>query len=340
MAPLLLAVATLAVALVVAEAMLAWLHPVRYRKPTARGFDQQWRSLLHRPSAIPGLHYELAPERVGEARGATIVTNRHGMRDDPPMPDDTPGLFRIAVLGDSFTFGYGVEAAEAYPSILERLLRDRPPDDACRYDVLNFGVSGYSTRDEALVLRHKAMAFHPRQVIVGYFLNDPQIEPIQPLQTHFAPVHWWQRFHLTRLASQVKNLWDRKRIANGSFYDYLHAVGRKNWQSVEAAFADMADAAGPDVPVLIVIFPEVPNEGWRAYRYGHLHEQVARSARAAGHGVLDLLDVMRAHDPGDLRLSPTDEHLTPYAHRLVAEAIFDRLFEQGLPCAAPEPPEG
>ena len=45
---------------------------------------------------------------------------------------------RIAFLGDSITAGYGVAAAEAFPAVVEALLRERGQD----VEAINAGVSG------------------------------------------------------------------------------------------------------------------------------------------------------------------------------------------------------
>ena len=51
--------------------------------------------------------------------------------------------------------------------------------------MLNFGVSGYSSRDEALVFKHKVVDWDLDLLIVQYFFNDPEIDPVQPLQAFF-----------------------------------------------------------------------------------------------------------------------------------------------------------
>ncbi|HEX6984910.1 MAG TPA: GDSL-type esterase/lipase family protein, partial [Planctomycetaceae bacterium] len=52
-------------------------------------------------------------------------------------PADQDGPIRVACVGDSITFGSGVEERErnSYPAVLGRLLGER-------YEVRNFGVSG------------------------------------------------------------------------------------------------------------------------------------------------------------------------------------------------------
>ncbi|MHC4092428.1 MAG: hypothetical protein ACYSVY_19510, partial [Planctomycetota bacterium] len=123
--------------LVAIELLLHSFHPIDYRRPPERVPDDAWRELVHRRSAVPGLTYELAPDRQAHAYGASVRTNSHGMRDHEPLPQREERLDRIVILGDSYTFGMGVAVDAAYPALLEkRLNRDRQDR---RTDVLNFG---------------------------------------------------------------------------------------------------------------------------------------------------------------------------------------------------------
>jgi len=54
--------------------------------------------------------------------------------------------FRILILGDSLTEGYGVSESEAYPSLLEEKLNaELSPKTKLRYKIVNGGISGATT---------------------------------------------------------------------------------------------------------------------------------------------------------------------------------------------------
>ncbi len=56
------------------------------------------------------------------------------------------GAFRILILGDSLTEGYGVPEGDAYPALLEtKLNRELAPETGLRYEVVNGGISGATT---------------------------------------------------------------------------------------------------------------------------------------------------------------------------------------------------
>jgi lysophospholipase L1-like esterase len=224
------------------------------------------------------------------------------------------------VLGDSFTFGYGVEGDAVWTAVLEGLL-------PAGWEVLNFGVGGYSTRDEAAVLEHKALAFDPDLVLVAYTLNDPDVEPDSgaperpSLHALFAEPRWWQHSHLLRLVSQLAYERDLQRYGEGNQVRYLHACP-ETWATVVEGLGRIAAACQrAGVPAALVVFPVIPGGQWATYRFAQIHAQVAVEAGRDGLPTLDLLPVWAAHPPEALRVSLQDSHPNAVGHRITAEAV-------------------
>jgi hypothetical protein len=95
--------------------------------------------------------------------------NDHGLRDDRDFPyEKPPGVKRIVSLGDSYTVGYEVQGEETFASVLERTLRAH----GLEVEVLNAGVSGYGTAEEALYLERELYKYSPDLVLVTYYGND------------------------------------------------------------------------------------------------------------------------------------------------------------------------
>lgn len=166
--------------------------PTRFGDPddgTVRA-AASWKQLLHRASERPGLHYECEPNATGQSRGVTITTNSLGMRDDELKPEDTPGLMRIALIGDSMVFGVGVEHGDTLPAQLERRLSSAWPERAV--DVLNFGVSGVLDARWAGRAARARIAAGPALRRLGLLPQRSQVELLQPLPAHFTPKPWWE----------------------------------------------------------------------------------------------------------------------------------------------------
>ena len=95
--------------------------------------------------------------------------NSAGMRADRDYPEDKPaGTRRVVVLGDSYTMGYEVDEPQCYARVMERDLRSRGET----VEVLNGGVSGYSTAEAYLRLTREMLAYHPDVVVIGFYGND------------------------------------------------------------------------------------------------------------------------------------------------------------------------
>lgn len=97
-----------------------------------------------------------------------VQINSHGLRDREVVYEKPPGTYRILALGDSQTFGYGVEAAESWPEVIEQTLNR----SGRRAEVINTGVPGTGTAHQLYFLEHQGWKYRPDAVVVGYFFND------------------------------------------------------------------------------------------------------------------------------------------------------------------------
>ena len=115
--------------------------------------------------------FALAPSFTGTMQSGAerieLATNPQGFRDAPFGPK-APGTLRVLALGDSFAFGHGVRADEAYPKALERLLA-RPGRPV---EVLNLGVPGYNTAQELALLRRAGAELDPDLVLLGCYVGN------------------------------------------------------------------------------------------------------------------------------------------------------------------------
>jgi hypothetical protein len=103
-----------------------------------------------------------------------FTTNNKGMRGPGDYTyDKDPGVFRIAVLGDSFMFGVGVKADETFSSVLEKMLNGAS-DGAEKYQVYNFGVNSFSPLLEYIYIKREVIRYEPDMVILMLDLCDIQ----------------------------------------------------------------------------------------------------------------------------------------------------------------------
>lgn len=91
-------------------------------------------------------------------------TNSRGLRDREYSIEKPNGVTRIVVIGDSFTWGWGVGDQEIYTEILEASLKG--------VEVINLGVTAFDTSQEFRYLEVEGMKYEPDIVLLGFCLND------------------------------------------------------------------------------------------------------------------------------------------------------------------------
>lgn len=132
-----------------------------------------------RPSSDPKIIFELKPGAETIFSGqhvkippTTIKISPQGLRDQEYSIAKPAGTFRIIILGDSVSFGWGVELEQVFAKRLEFLLNEQAPG---RYEVINFSVPGYNFSQEVATLKNKCLVFHPDLVIFSVCGNDYQM---------------------------------------------------------------------------------------------------------------------------------------------------------------------
>ncbi len=90
-----------------------------------------------------------------------LNTNAHGLRGRREFSyERTPGQKRVAVFGDSFTFGEEVSDNETYLAYLA----EQFPDS----EIMNFGVRGYGYDQMLLYLKEEGVRYHPDVVVLAF----------------------------------------------------------------------------------------------------------------------------------------------------------------------------
>jgi hypothetical protein len=310
------------------------------------------RGRVSRRASDAELIVELAPGGVQEidyrdARGAPprtvqMCVNEQGMRG--PLRDlpKLPGVLRVACLGDSFTFGWGVEEGQSWPDHLQRLFEERRPGDAV--EVLNFGVPAYNTTQEVRCLRQKALSYEPDLVLLTYFANDISMprapgEPERPGARDWI-IRWthpsqggltaWLRAH-SRLADFSCDALYRWR--NESFLGWHgeldYTDSSPGWARSKNALIEARDLLDErDVSFGVLLYPYLKRAGEHLATHD-VYQEVQSFCEREGIACLDGEPVFSATDPDRLRLSAHDYHPRGEAHAMFAEAVFTWIAASG-----------
>ncbi len=98
-----------------------------------------------------------------------FTINNNGLRNFTDYPyEKPPGTLRILSIGDSNTLGFEVRQEYTFSSIIGRHLSR----DGSKVEVINAGVSGFSTAEEVVYLENEGIKYKPDIVVLGFFKND------------------------------------------------------------------------------------------------------------------------------------------------------------------------
>jgi hypothetical protein len=101
------------------------------------------------------------------------TTNSRGYRAAREFAVPKPvSMRRVLFVGDSFTFGQGVNDDETFAAQTERRLKQLCPTTPL--EIVNTGVPGFSTSQELAFLEREGLALEPDVVVLGFYGNDPQ----------------------------------------------------------------------------------------------------------------------------------------------------------------------
>jgi lysophospholipase L1-like esterase len=305
-----------------------------------------------RKIANPRLRFELRPGGVARSEVEYRI-NADGRRGPEVAVEKPEGVRRVAVLGDSITFGYWVAEEDAFPRQLEAMLNE-VRGEGPRVEVLNFGVPGYNLDQEIEALRSKALAFAPDVVVVAFCLND--------LEGIFS----YELGLVQDRATRERTLFGRLReglLSRSIFFAWLEyrlaeADARRRFAQARNPFSGplyeqtvreqkevflgkftvlQAILASHGIDGLVVVFPTFTGN-WERYPHRGLHRVVMEAAAESGLMTLDLLDCYSGYFFRDVRVDVI--HPNPMGHRVAAHAIRDVLCHNGVLCPGPVADEG
>lgn len=137
--------------------------------PTQKRLQEPDCDLIYRSRANVRITYPRVSKFEHKPTTYTVQTDEHGFRTPRFAERKRPGVFRIICLGDSSTLGMNVEDDDPYPQVLARLLDDARPG---RFEVLNFGVIGYTSRQGLELIRQRVLHYEPDLIVFAFGTND------------------------------------------------------------------------------------------------------------------------------------------------------------------------
>lgn len=305
----------------------------------------------------PEVRYVMAPSQHGWIDDGLVTVNALGFRGPEVAVPKPHGRFRVVVVGDSLTMGWGVADDETYAARFERLLHARFPGRDI--DVLNLGVGGYDTRQEVTLLARDAARLEPDLVLVGFYSNDvPDAledassgtkiaakNPVAGQVMHINPTpsgFWDRQLRKSRAIYVVGRAFNRLRGAGewgmsrfSMEIDMLEGRGSPElehaWETVAGQFQrlrSLADAKGFAVGIVILPCREQVMGQYPNARY---QNRLRAIAEPLGFKVIDPLPLMTGNQERQALFIPYDRnHPSAEGHALIAQAILRYVEEHQM----------
>lgn len=122
---------------------------------------------------LPAVYIYLHQQSLEQHVFAPVEPEAHAffqIEKASPLPEPLPDAYRVLALGGSTTYGSRLERNEAYPAVLESLLREHYPDRSIQ--VFNAGVPWHTTMHSLLRYVSRFSDWKPHIVIVLHAFND------------------------------------------------------------------------------------------------------------------------------------------------------------------------
>lgn len=260
----------------------------------------------------------------------TLRTNALGLRDDRALVPKKSGVLRVLVVGDSMTFGVGVEREQAFPAVLERALamslHSRP------VEVVNCGCIAWGQREEIGLLESLGPKLRPDLIVLEFTVANDPLDDLRYLDTEGLvpdpevadrcarslwfnnPLARWSRAYLVWDA--VRHILRYRMMCNPVILD--HACGL-----VERAHRVAGRLGAVFVVFVAPTLAQVRNTPLQRWLHtSSIDDAVMSSARKNGVVALDALDALRvASAKGESLYFPKDLHWNARGHDIVGNAL-------------------
>jgi len=274
---------------------------------------------MKRSVANPKLSFEHRPNSQAFLMGVDIKINSQGLRDYEYTLAKRSGEYRIMLLGDSTTLGWGVPFNETTAKILEKELNAEPIPGYQHFEAINAGVGNYDTVQEVTYYQTRGRALQPDLVVLVFFINDPEPVPVER-KGFFIDRSYLIAFSVNRFDGVLRRIGTRPDW--NKYYSSLYDENLPGYQACKAALVDLAKTTRSNhTKLLVAILPELHQINHN-YPFTAAHQKIKDVLAPEHVPVLDLIDGLRNHGPeSTLWVTPLDDHPNGKANTLVVAQI-------------------
>jgi len=200
-------------------------------------------------------HYQAQIVDNLEKQRFSVSLNAQGFRAEE-FVSKRNGERRLVTIGDSTTFGIGVEESDTYPKLLESLLNGQAGAGSA-YKIFNLGVAGYGPAEYYLLAKQYVNILNPDVIVVAWFTGNDRVELLQselaldsaglPAKVRRRGIYIDER-HRWRTGSAEAWVYRIPILRDSHFAIYLSSCVARLWRFAERGMV-RADEAPLPVPL-------------------------------------------------------------------------------------------
>jgi hypothetical protein len=244
--------------------------------------------------------------------------NSEGVRDREFSIEKPNGTFRIISIGYSWVMGLDVQANETHPKVLERMLNN--DSEKIKYEVLNFGVSGYDLSYATAMFVEKGLKYHP-DMITLIILDSP-------IRNEDGIIEF-QNQQMTQYVSQHPNA---TQIDMQAFDDRMHDFylnetykisADQRWEENARRPLEIIGNISVSLRIPIIIYYYFPPKS-------PFISKIQNISEIYGFYLIDMRDIRGSYSDTALSISPNDNHPNPFYDKLIAEYLYSFMHQKKL----------
>jgi hypothetical protein len=255
--------------------------------------------------------------------------NSVGCRDREWAIPKPLGVRRIAFVGDSFTYGWGIDRPQdRFPDLLQAKFDADAPGTV---EVMNLAKPGWNTGQHLQFIREMAPRYEIDEVVLCHVVND--IEDLLPRSPTFDPTRppetAWLNLDSSCLLDYLyrRVLLPRAPSVRG-YHDWL-ASGYSDpalWERQTDRFRAIGRYCSErQIAFRVVLLPLLAVQGSKLQQEA-LHARIAGFFDSRSVAAVDLFPVLGGHSPPSLMVNSHDSHPNELVHQMFANRIWARLY--------------
>lgn len=255
--------------------------------------------------------------------------NSLGCRDKEWSREKPTSVRRIAFVGDSFTYGWGVEdVRNRFSDRLQARFDERAPG---KIEVLNVAKPGWGTGDEIQPITDMISLYAVDEIVLCYVPND--IEKLLPKSAGFNPIRppesaFWNLDASCLLDFLFRRIYLPRVPTVRGYHDWLAAGFDETsiWSRHTQQLRDIAaECKRNDVTLRVALLPFLRTSGER-FNASAIHARLLDFFSSESIPVNDLLASLEGQDMRTLVVNPGDAHPNETCHELFAQAMWRAFY--------------